>query len=413
MENFSLSRSLLVFVFLLIAAFGFLAVSFYALQDHQNMSLAELTSRGDRDGGVSAVASELLRSAGAAIGSLDLSLILYSAIGLCVFVLLLRVIQVAINTATAERSRRSMQPPTANIFYSTETADEIPSARPMLYPVNSSEPRNSDEDQPSSLTAPPDHDQRRLLRVLWDRLQFFCGSLTGRMAFTFTGVVAAFGVIAMALVYVTLRAALWEHAIERGRVTAVNISDTLPPYLFAKESGKLREILRRHATKSGVAYALVQNRAGRLLAHSFAVVPQEVQILAPIPVTREQSGRSFQLGESMVHEISVPILEGQVGAVRVGIWEDDVNAEIGETLGPVLQLIALVIIAGVLLAIYLAWKINRPIMKLISSAERISHGDLDLPSFGTEDRSEFGELSRSLERMRSSVKAAMIRLGAE
>lgn len=413
MESFSLSRSFLVFLFLLAAAFGFLAISFYALEDHQNMSLAELTLGGNRDGGVNPGATELLRSAGASIESLDLSLILYSVVGLCVFVLLLRVIQVAISIATAKRSRRSTPPATANIFLSPELADPPMAPGRTLYSVNSSLPRIALADQPSSLTALPTDERRGLLRVIWDRLQFSCGTLTGRMMLTFTGVVAAFGVMTMALVYLTLRASLWEHAIERAKVTAVNISDTMPAYLLAKESNNLREVLRRHATKSGAAYVLVQDRAGRLLAHSFAVVPQEVQNLAPILVTREKSGRSFQLGKSMVHEISVPILEGQIGAVRVGIWQDGINAEIGETLAPMLQLIALAIITGVLLALYLAWKINRPIVKLISAAERISHGDLDLPSSGTDDWTELGDLSRALERLRCSVKAAMIRLGAE
>ncbi len=66
--------------------------------------------------------------------------------------------------------------------------------------------------------------------------------------------------------------------------------------------------------------------------------------------------------------------------------------------------------AGVLAALYLAWRINRPILRLVRAAQRISSGDLDAPSLGTEDRSEFGELSRALERMRSSIKAALLRL---
>jgi len=56
------------------------------------------------------------------------------------------------------------------------------------------------------------------------------------------------------------------------------------------------------------------------------------------------------------------------------------------------------------------WKINRPILKLIRAAKSISIGDLDTAALDTEDPTEFGELSRALERMRSSVKAAMIRL---
>jgi methyl-accepting chemotaxis protein len=70
----------------------------------------------------------------------------------------------------------------------------------------------------------------------------------------------------------------------------------------------------------------------------------------------------------------------------------------------------LVIGGGILMVIYFVWRINRPIIRLIRTARRISSGDLEAPSLGTEDKSEFGELSRALERMRSSIKAAMIRL---
>jgi len=44
------------------------------------------------------------------------------------------------------------------------------------------------------------------------------------------------------------------------------------------------------------------------------------------------------------------------------------------------------------------------------TVRRISYGELDAPSLGVEDKTEFGELSRALERMRSSVKAAVMRL---
>ena len=62
------------------------------------------------------------------------------------------------------------------------------------------------------------------------------------------------------------------------------------------------------------------------------------------------------------------------------------------------------------MSVYLAWRINRPIIRLVTAAQRISTGDLEAPSLGVEDNSEFGELSRALERMRSSIKAAMVRM---
>jgi HAMP domain-containing protein len=62
------------------------------------------------------------------------------------------------------------------------------------------------------------------------------------------------------------------------------------------------------------------------------------------------------------------------------------------------------------MAIFLTWRITRPIVRLVRTARRVSEGELDVPSPGVDDTDEFGELSRSFERMRSSVKAALTRL---
>jgi methyl-accepting chemotaxis protein len=161
-----------------------------------------------------------------------------------------------------------------------------------------------------------------------------------------------------------------------------------------------------------MAYVVIEDRQGEILSHSFAVLPQQVQNTAPInpPETRQ---RLFRLGDRMVYEVRVPILEGQMGAVRVGIWKDDVDAEISKTVVPILKLVVLVVCGGVFMAIFLVWRITRPILRLVRTARRISEGELDIPSLGVNDVGEFGELSRSFERMRSSVKAAIVRLNED
>jgi nitrogen fixation/metabolism regulation signal transduction histidine kinase len=96
--------------------------------------------------------------------------------------------------------------------------------------------------------------------------------------------------------------------------------------------------------------------------------------------------------------------------VRVGIWKDQIDDEINKTLIPIVKFIVLVFCGGILMAIFLTWRITRPIVRLVRTARRVSEGELDVPSLGVEDTDEFGELSRSFERMRSSVKAALTRL---
>ncbi|HEX9453452.1 MAG TPA: HAMP domain-containing protein, partial [Candidatus Binatia bacterium] len=87
-----------------------------------------------------------------------------------------------------------------------------------------------------------------------------------------------------------------------------------------------------------------------------------------------------------------------------------VDAEIDQIVMPIVKLLLMVFAAGIFMAILIAWNVSRPILRLVRSARRISHGDLDAPSLGVQDSTEFGELSRALERMRSSIKAALVRL---
>ena len=107
----------------------------------------------------------------------------------------------------------------------------------------------------------------------------------------------------------------------------------------------------------------------------------------------------------------MPIAGGRLGAVRIGVWRDEVNAEVERNTLPLIKLLLAVVGGGVLVACYVAWRINRPIVRLVRAAQRISTGDLEAPSLGVQDNSKFGDLSRALERMRSSIKAGMARIG--
>ena len=102
-----------------------------------------------------------------------------------------------------------------------------------------------------------------------------------------------------------------------------------------------------------------------------------------------------------------------MGIVHVGFWADAVQAEIRRALVPILGIIALVPLGGALLSFLLVHWIVRPLVGLTEIANQITRGDLET-SVGGEcvtSRDEIGDLARSLECMRSSLRAAMLRLG--
>jgi HAMP domain-containing protein len=86
-----------------------------------------------------------------------------------------------------------------------------------------------------------------------------------------------------------------------------------------------------------------------------------------------------------------------------------VEEEVRRALFPLVGLITMVLLGGVLLSVLLARGITGPILRLTQVADKISKGDLDT-AVGIESRDEIGELASSLERMRTSLKAAMARL---
>jgi HAMP domain-containing protein len=113
-----------------------------------------------------------------------------------------------------------------------------------------------------------------------------------------------------------------------------------------------------------------------------------------------------------VYDTRVPLLEGQLGTVHVGLWADTVKSQVRGTLLTIVGLIALCLAAGIGLSILLASKAIRPILDLKASADEISRGQLDTP-VAIQSDDEVGELARSLERMRASLRAAMVRLNRE
>lgn len=116
-----------------------------------------------------------------------------------------------------------------------------------------------------------------------------------------------------------------------------------------------------------------------------------------------------------VFETAVPVLEGQLGIVHVGFWVDAFQTEIQAALVPIIGILGAVPLVGAILSFLLAHWLVRPIVGLTKIADKMTMGDLETAVVGeyTNCRDEIGDLARSLERMRSSLKAAILRLARD
>jgi HAMP domain-containing protein len=353
----------------------------------------------------------LMREGHIQLANLDVHTFFYAVLGICGVLLALRAIIIAVQIYKQERLLRMQRRAPSH-------TDQAPNA--LVGKTSAWEPathRAHMESRPASGATKLSAVERwgnwtaPLRRGLLARVAPYRQGLTGRMVVSFTAIVAAFGLLTVAIVHVSLTAALRNNAIQRAKVTAANIGDISATYLAKKNAKGLRELLAKHANRPETAYILVQNPAGEILGHSFANLPQEIRSMPAIGDAQNKDQRSLQIGDGEVIELMTPISGGQLGSVRVGVWRDEINAEVNRSVMPLVKILLLIVGGGVLVAFYVAWRINRPIVRLVRAAHRISTGDLEAPSLGVEDNNEFGELSRALERMRSSIKAAMARIG--
>jgi HAMP domain-containing protein len=377
--------------------------------DDTGLTLAELTSVGQNDRrwlGDYFNFDRKPSEATISLASLEIESIFYGVLGVCGLMLALRIFISALRMLKEERALAKRKSPETSI----DVAPLVQSYHDKVNaPALARSVAQSDFDEPG--TDNPATFAERASAAPNRSFSLYTRGLTARMIVTFSAIVAAFGLGIVALVYFTLTSSLSKHIMERSKVTALNVSDGAPGYLLKNDAARLREVLRRQASRPELAYILVENRVGEIFAHSFAVLPDEIRDSTSSGGHRVDMYRSFRLGVAVVDEVTVPIMEGRAGKVRLGVWRDQVHAEINETVMPLVKLLLVLVAGAIVMAVFLAWRINRPIHKLVAAAKAISAGELDTPSVRIQGTTEISELARALERMRSSVKAAMIRLG--
>jgi sensor histidine kinase regulating citrate/malate metabolism len=231
----------------------------------------------------------------------------------------------------------------------------------------------------------------------------------------FTGVMLILGAIVIAAVYQLTETTLRDQLDKRALAVATNFSDAVAGHVAGRNVLALHALARKYTLLDGVAYAYVEDGKGEIIAHTLGTFPEALRQEGSGGAKRQIMRRELSLGDRTVYETAVPVLEGQMGGVHVGFWADAVQTEIQRALLPIIAVIAIVPFVGAFLSFLLAHWIVRPIIGLREIADKVTMGDLETSVGGdcVTSSDEIGDLARALERMRSSLKAAMLRLGRE
>jgi hypothetical protein len=168
------------------------------------------------------------------------------------------------------------------------------------------------------------------------------------------GMMLVFGLLLLAVVNQLVVGALRSQIDQRALIMATNLADAGAGHLIAKNVLELHALVTKYARLDGAAYALVEDNQGRIVAHTLAALPPALAEHLSVDERRSLRRRVVKLEGKTVYEIRVPILEGQAGGARIGIWEQSVAAEVGNALLPIVAIIAGLLLAAVTLPVFLA-----------------------------------------------------------
>jgi len=158
------------------------------------------------------------------------------------------------------------------------------------------------------------------------------------------------------------------------------------------------------ANNSGVQYVFITDAAGEVVAHTFAkAVPAGLFMLPRSESGSISSIRTFESEGGRIHDITVPVVEGQAGAVHLGMGEASLQRAVTRITTLLLLATAIASLVGLGAACLLTHLLTKPVFDLVQVAEVVGQGDLtQRATVWASD--EIGRLSRAFNQMISVLE---------
>jgi len=230
--------------------------------------------------------------------------------------------------------------------------------------------------------------KRRMFPLFW------------KFTIAIVAIVFVFGTINVIVIWSHVRssieAELFHHASFIARSSA---SQAEVPLLHDDVVTLQRIIDDMVAIDSSIAYAFIEDGHGRVLAHSFEFgVPEALRTATPIlhdsDITLMHIVPSTPKAR-IILDVAVPVMDRNVGLLRVGFHEDAISQSANVLLQWLLLMIGLFLIAGILGAFVFARVITRPIQAVVDVANTIAHSAAEtvaLPRVTVPDRYKIGRV---------------------
>lgn len=198
-----------------------------------------------------------------------------------------------------------------------------------------------------------------------------------------TGTVLLFGTINL---YFTSYAVydLFETELTRhGKITATSIAERSVTPIAYNDLASLDQIVSsQKRIDSAIAYIFITDTRHNVLAHTFAHSVPPLLISANINTSADSVHITKILQKdkpsTLIRDMSVPIMHGKLGFVRIGLYEENYLRSIRKTTQIFVLMVFLFLVFGIIGAFIFSYIITSPIKRMSEIARQIELGTLNI-----------------------------------
>lgn len=247
-----------------------------------------------------------------------------------------------------------------------------------------------------------------MLGRLWSRFWSMAGSVSilAKIMGIVLLVVLALGVAVIWYVKNNVASSLNEELELRGTAVGSGLATHAANYILTDDLFELyRASQNALRADDDIRYVYIEDPEGEVLVHTFSEgFPTDILGINP-PEGAAGHAVTLDTNEGELLDVAVPILDGEAGAVHVGLSTASASAAIDEHIKFILIATPLVLVPGLALAYLLATVITRALGGVVKAADAVGQGDFSqkAPVWA---RDEIGRLAVAFNQMAERLRGS-------
>ena len=196
---------------------------------------------------------------------------------------------------------------------------------------------------------------------------------------------------------------------KRGVSVARYIAEAAEIPLITENRVSLQLLVNDYRTfDKDIDYIYIVGPHQEVLVHTFGPsFPAELRAAVERKNPEAGSFEPFASARGLLYDVSIPIQNGALGAVHIGLYESVIQNNVHGVLAKMFPFVLLIMGMGVVAALLFASAITRPIVLLIDGVQQVSRGELDkVLEVGRKD--EIGQLAAAFNQMTENLRLTTV-----